>query len=73
MLPVLVRPTGRSRVMHGTTRAPDDFHLRVVVDRLAREGRSQREIEEIVGRLAPQIARPERRSLPAMVRRLVSA
>jgi hypothetical protein len=59
--------------MHSTTRTPDDFHLRVVVDRLAREGRSQREIEEIVGRMAPRVAAPQRRSLPAIVRRLVSA
>jgi hypothetical protein len=59
--------------MDRTTRAPDDFHLRVVVDRLAREGRSQREIEAVVGRLAPSVARTERRSLPALVRRLVSA
>ena len=33
--------------MQMTTRAPDDFHLRVVVDRLARKGRPQREIEAI--------------------------
>jgi hypothetical protein len=59
--------------MHVTTRAPDDFHLRVVVDRLAREGRSQREIEAIVARLAPPVARTGRRSLPAVIRRLVSA
>lgn len=58
--------------MQETTRTPDDFHLRVVVDRLAREGRSQREIEEIVGRMTPRVAAPERRSLPALVRRLVS-
>jgi hypothetical protein len=58
--------------MRITTRTPDDFHLRVVVDQLAREGRSQREIEEIVGRLASPVAEPERRSLPAFVRRLVS-
>jgi hypothetical protein len=59
--------------MQVTTRAPDDFHLRVVVDRLAREGPPQREIEAIVGRLAPPVARARRRSLPALVRRLVSA
>ena len=59
--------------MHATTRTPDDYHLRVVVDQLAREGRSQREIEAIVGRLAPRVAAHERRSLPAIVRRLVSA
>jgi hypothetical protein len=58
--------------MQGPTRTPDDFHLRVVVDRLAREGRSQREIEETVGRLTPRVAAPERRSLQAIVRRLVS-
>ena len=59
--------------MQVTTRAPDDFHLRVVVDRLARVGRPQREIEAIVGPLAPPVARARRRSLPALVRRLVSA
>ena len=59
--------------MHVTTRTPDDFHLRVVVDRLASEGRSQREIEAIVARQAPRVARPGRRSLPAVIRRLVSA
>jgi hypothetical protein len=59
--------------MDVTTRTPNDFHLRVVVDRLAREGRPQREIEAIVGRLAPPVARPGRRSLKALVRRLVSA
>ena len=42
--------------MERATRAPDDFHLRVVVDRLAREGCSQREIEAVVGRLAPPAA-----------------
>ena len=55
--------------MECTTRAPDDFHLRVVVDRMAREGRSQREIEAVVARLAPMARKPSRRSL---VRRLVS-
>ena len=39
--------------MERATRAPNDFHLRVVVDRLVREGRSQREIEAVVGRLGP--------------------
>ena len=47
--------------MQMTTCAPDDFHLRVVVDRLAREGRPQREIEAIVGRLAPPAVRTRRR------------
>ena len=59
--------------MQMTTRAPEDFHLRVVVDRLARKGRSQQEIEAIVGRLAPPVVWTRRRSLPALVRRLVSA
>jgi hypothetical protein len=60
--------------MQSTTRAPDDdFHLRVVVDRLVREGRSQRDIEAIVARLAQPVAGAPRRSLPSMVRRLVSA
>jgi len=59
--------------MHSTTRTPDDYHLRVVVEQLAREGRSQREIEAIVGRMAPPVAASGRRSLPAIVRRLVSA
>ena len=59
--------------MERTTRTPDDFHLRVVVDRLVREGRSQREIEAVVARLAPTAGQPSRRSLPAVVRRLVSA
>ena len=59
--------------MERATRAPDDFHLRVVVDRLVREGRSQREIEAVVGRLAPPAVPETRRSLPAVIRRLVSA
>ncbi len=59
--------------MQMTTRAPDDFHLRVVVDRLARKGRPQREIEAIVGRLAPPVARAPRLSLSALVHRLVSS
>ena len=58
--------------MQPTTRAPDDFHLRVVVERLVREGRSQRDIEAIVGRLAQPVVAVPRRSLPSMVRRLVS-
>ena len=60
--------------MHSTTRAPDDdFHLRVVVDRLVREGRSQRDIEAIVARLARPVVATPRRSLPTIVRRLMSA
>ena len=59
--------------MERTTRTSDDFHLRVVVDRLAREGCSQREIEAVVRRLAPPKAPTPRRSLPAVFRRLVSA
>jgi len=59
--------------MRRTTRAPHDFHLRLVVDRLVREGRSQREIEAVVGRLSSPDAPTERRSLPAVIRRLVSA
>jgi len=59
--------------MKRTTRAPDDFHLRVVVDRLVREGRSQREIEAVVGRLAQSAAPAPRGLLPAVIRRLVSA
>jgi len=59
--------------MHSTTRTPDDaYHLRVVVEQLAREGRSQGEIEAIVGRMAPPVAASGRRSLPAIIRRLVS-
>jgi hypothetical protein len=59
--------------MQSTTRAPEDFHLRVVVERLVREGYSQRDIEAIVGRMAPPVVATPRRSLPAIVRRLVSA
>ena len=59
--------------MHSKTRAPDDFHLRVVVERLVREGHTEREIEAIVERLAQPAVPTNRRSLPASVRRLVSA
>ena len=59
--------------MERATRAPDDLHLRVVVERLARKGCSQREIEAVVLRLAPPAAPAPRRSLPAVFRRLVSA
>lgn len=58
--------------MERTTRTPDDFHLRVVVDRLAREGRSQREIEAVVARLAPAAGKASRRSRLPFVRRLAS-
>lgn len=58
--------------MDPSTRAQDEFHIRVVVDRLVREGRSQRDIEAIVSGMTGAV--PEaRRSLPAMLRRLVSA
>ena len=60
--------------MHSTTRAPDDdFHLRVVVDRLVREGRSQSDIEAIVARLAPPVDAAPRRTPLTFIRRLVSA
>ena len=55
------------------TRAQDDLHLRVVVEGLVREGRTQREIEAIVERLTHSAVPTTRRSLPAIVRRLVSA
>ena len=58
--------------MERTTRTQDDFHLRVVVERLAREGRSQREIEAVVARLAPASREAPRSSPPADIRRLVS-
>ena len=58
--------------MERTTRTQDDFHLRVVVDRLAREGRSQREIEAVVARLTPPGREAPRSSLPADIRRFVS-
>ena len=37
--------------MERTPRAPNDFHLRAIIDRLVREGRSQREIEAVIRRL----------------------
>jgi hypothetical protein len=55
------------------TRAPDDFHLRMVVEGLVREGRTQRQIEAIVERLTHSAVPTTRRSLPAIVRRLISA
>ena len=58
--------------MERATRAPDDLHLRVVVERLAREGCSQREIEAVVARLTPPGREAPRSSLPADIRRFVS-
>ena len=55
--------------MERTTRTKDDFHLRVAVDRLAREGRSQREIEAVVARLTPPDGEAPRSPLPADIRR----
>jgi hypothetical protein len=57
--------------MYRWTRASDDFHMRAAVERLVREGHSQREIEAIVMRMLG--GRPARPSVGTRLRRLVRA
>lgn len=58
--------------MDPSTRARDELHIRVVVESLVREGCSQRDIEAIVSRMTGTGVPEGRRSLRAMLRRLVS-
>jgi hypothetical protein len=70
-LPVPVNRQKGVRGMYRWTRASDDLHMRAAVERLVRDGHSQREIEAIVMRmLGGQPARP---SVGTRLRRLVRA
>jgi hypothetical protein len=57
--------------MHDWTHASDEFHLRAAVERLVRDGYSQREIEATVFRMLG--GRPTGLSLTTRLRRLVRA
>ena len=57
--------------MHDSTYASDEFHLRAAIERLVRDGHSQREIEATVLRMLG--GKPTGPSLTTRLRRFVRA